>query len=52
MNYERLTDLLLSYLVNLYGEEGVINMLLQYPYDLTEHDLIQLGFDITEIDID
>lgn len=52
MNYERLTDLLLAYLVELYGEEGVINMLLQYPFDLTEHDLILLGFDLAQSQID
>lgn len=49
MNYERLSDLLLAYLVDLYGVDGVINLLLQYPYDLSQSDLIELGFDLNTI---
>ena len=50
MDYERLSDLLVNYLVELIDDGNTIAMLSQYPFDLIKDDLYELGFDLDKIE--
>jgi hypothetical protein len=47
IDYERLSDVLLSYLLGLLGELELIKKLNNWGYN--RDDLIELGFDVTDI---
>jgi len=48
IDYERLSDVLLSYMLGLLGELELIKKLNNWGYN--RDDLIELGFDVTDID--